>query len=202
MRTGLVSERREFEVVRETVSKDFHLDRRFPESVFKNPKPRTLFCQDLGVMGPSFWPAIQRLARVHGDDRIDFLVLEPDAETYYREGYGIYPAISLPVDSSEDDYWNSVSYEPDGDPTGALVFSARVFAVSGPSGKWGCWGELGVEVVAVQGIPDYISDREWCDEFGNFLRAREALNDYISLTFRDQKVPDWFSCPFVKNYDG
>ena len=92
--------------------------------------------------------------RVHGDDRIDFLVLEPDAETYYREGYGIYPAISLPVDSSEDDYWNSVSYEPDGDPTGALVFSARVFAVSGPSGKWGCWGELGVEVVAVQGIPD------------------------------------------------
>ncbi|WP_433470313.1 hypothetical protein [Saccharomonospora azurea] len=110
----------------------------------------------------------------------------------------MFPAVSLPVDSSPDDYWDAISEAPRGNAGEAIVFSARVLTITGLSGLWGCWGECDPDILALQGLPDHILDDAWCDEFGPFLRAPDALENYISPNFGDN-IPGWFSDRFLRN---
>ncbi|MET9260618.1 hypothetical protein [Amycolatopsis sp. NPDC004079] len=48
--------------------------------------------------------------------------------------------------ADEDDYWTAIGHGSDDDFLDSIAVSADVIAVTGPSGKWGCWGERGTEV--------------------------------------------------------
>lgn len=192
---GLVSTRDEFEFIRSNISSVFYIDRRFPDLVFKNALPRTLFCEYEAALAPELWPMFQKLARLHGDSKINLLVVEPGYQPCHLDRYGMYPAISLSVNSSPADYWDIIGSED----RGSIDSLADVIAITGTSGAWGCWGERSDEVLAVQGVPESISDDEWCDEFGPFLRSSEALDSYISFAFRDG-IPEWYASTFTQNY--
>ncbi|WP_433382519.1 hypothetical protein [Streptosporangium sp. CA-115845] len=109
--------------------------------VFRNPAESTLFCEFDAVLSADFWPALCALAQLHGDDRIQLLVLDPDGDSYYAPEYNMYPATSIALTSSANEYWEVISEEPSGDDTGAIVFSAEAIALTGVSGEWECWGE-------------------------------------------------------------
>ncbi|MFI6526636.1 hypothetical protein [Streptomyces uncialis] len=113
-----------------------------------------MFCEFDVVLAPEFWPALCEMARWHGDDHVELLVLEPDcADFYVPEGLG-YPVVSLSVVAGEDDYWAAIGFEPDGDALGSIAISANVVALTGASAKWGCWGEREPEVAVFRGFPD------------------------------------------------
>ncbi|MEV7001799.1 hypothetical protein AB0N62_29470 [Streptomyces sp. NPDC093982] len=162
----------------------FDLDARLPGQVFKESGNDSLFCEFDAVLTPEFWPALRAMARWHGDSRVEVLVLEPDCDAFYLPGYRMYPAVSLSVEDNEDDYWAAIGHEPDGDVMGSIAISANVVAVTGPSGRWGCWGERDPEVAVFRGFPDIAARNKWCASFGPFLEASGALESYLPLTLR------------------
>ncbi|MFD5095822.1 hypothetical protein ACFWMR_34825 [Amycolatopsis thailandensis] len=176
------------------VSATFDLDARFPGQVFRNNVGKSLFCEFDAVLTPDFWPALSAMARWHGDDHVDLLVLPDGGELPERS------AVSLPVEASEDDYWASIGFEPDGDALGSIAIAAKVVAVTGRSGKWGCWGERGPEIAVFRGFPSDAARDEWRDRFGPFLEARGALRSYLPPTFAGRIVPDEYAASLTSNY--
>ncbi|MGW6601888.1 hypothetical protein [Streptomyces sp. NPDC055036] len=178
----------------------FDLEARFPERVFRDWAGESLFCEFDAVLAPDIWPAICAMARWHGDERIELLVVEPDRDEFYLpEGLG-YPALSLSVEASEDDYWAAIGFEPGGDALGAIAISANVVALTGASGRWGCWGERDPEVAAFQGFPDAAARSEWCARFGPFLDVSGALESYLPMAFGGRPVPDEYAATLTANY--
>jgi hypothetical protein len=164
--------------------------------VFKKPRPNTLFAEFEVAMSGAFWPVIQAIARAYGDELVHILVLDPDPEHYYLQHYGKYEAATIRIDASEGDYWGLISDEPSGDPTGAIVFSANVVAIVGDSGRWGCWGEKELEVMAIQGLP----------EKGNsdlqipLLSAKDAIDTFVALSHWRSSVPPELTSALMAHY--
>lgn len=197
---GSIVDRSGYLNVRSHSAAAFNLDARLPNQVFVEGAQDYLFCEFDAVLAPDFWPALRSMARWHGDTRVELLVLEPDCEGFYLPECGMYPAISLSVDASADDYWAAVRYEPNGDIMGSIAISANVIAVTGPSGKWGCWGERDPEVAVFHGFPNLTVRAEWHSQFGPFLEAAGALESYLPLTFAGRTVPEKYAETLTTNY--
>ncbi|MFD7499703.1 hypothetical protein [Streptomyces sp. NPDC059850] len=196
----IVKDREEYREICSRASATFDLDARLPEKVFRRGGEGSLFCEFDVVLTPEFWPALSAMARWHGDTRVELLVLEPDCDTFYLSDYRIYPAVSLPVEADESEYWAAVGYEPDGDIMGSLAISANVIALTGPSGKWGCWGERDPEVAVFQGFPDAATRSDWRTRFGPFLEVAGALESYLPVTFANWAVPQEYAATLTANY--
>ncbi|MEU4686376.1 hypothetical protein [Streptomyces xinghaiensis] len=178
----------------------FNLGARLPDQVFGEGAGGSLFCEFDVVLAPEIWPALCMMARWHGDDHIELLVLEPDCGDFYvPEGLGC-PAVSLPVEASEEEYWAAIGFEPDGDALGSISISANVVAVTGASAKWGCWGERDPEVAVFRGFPDAAARNEWCSRFGPFLDVSGALESYLPMAFGGRSVPDTYVAALTANY--
>lgn len=199
-RSRLMADRVGYEKVQACVAAAFNLEARLPGMVFRNSAESTLFCEFDAVLSADFWPALCTLAQMHGDDRIQLLVLDPDGDSYYVPEYDMYPAISMALTSSADEYWEAISEEPSGDVTGAIVFSAEVVALTGVSGKWGCWGERDFGVAVIQGMPTAGLSDGWREKHGPFLAANDALRHYIAPNFGGLDVPDEFASALTANY--
>lgn len=193
-------DREGYSAVRSRSAVTFDLDARFPDRVFKERARDALFCEFDAVLTPELWPALCAMARWHGDDHIDLLVLEPDGDDFYLpEGLG-YPARSLSVEAGEDDYWAAIGFEPDGDALGSIAISANVVALTGASGKWGCWGERDPEVAVFQGFPDVAARGDWCARFGPFWDVSGAVESYLSMVFGGRPVSDDYAAALSANY--
>lgn len=196
----IVQDSERYREMRSRISATFDLDARFPKLVFKHNSEDSLFCEFDVVLTPELWPALSAMARWHGDTRVELMVLEPDCEAYYYSDYGIYPAASLPVEADENDYWAATGHKPNGEVLGSLALSASVIALTGPSGKWGCWGERGPEVAVFQGFPDMAKRSDWCTHFGPFLEVSGALEAYLPPNFAHHTVPPEFAATLTANY--
>ncbi|MDX3380563.1 hypothetical protein PV682_03760 [Streptomyces niveiscabiei] len=197
---SIVTDLNEYLHVRSRSAATFDLDARLPNRVFRENPGDSLFCEFDAVLTPEFWPALCTMARWHGDEHIGLLVLEPDCDAFYVSEYGMHPAMSLSVEADADDYWAAIGYEPDGDIMGSIAISANVIAVTGPSGKWGCWGERDPEVAVFRGFPNAVARNEWCTQFGPFLEVSGALKSYLPLTFAGRTVPDEYAATLTANY--
>ncbi|NRQ36424.1 hypothetical protein HII36_32005 [Nonomuraea sp. NN258] len=186
--------------VRSRSEATFALDARLPGQVFKEDAGDALFCEFDAVLTPEFWPALCAMARWHGDGHVELLVLEPDCDAFYLPDYRMYPAMSLSVEADGDDYWAAIGHEPDGDIMGSIAISANVIAVTGPSGRWGCWGERDPEIAVFQGFPNMAARNEWSAQFGPFLDVSGALESYLPLTFAGRVVPDEYAATLTANY--
>ncbi|GAT71325.1 hypothetical protein PS9374_07016 [Planomonospora sphaerica] len=191
--------------VRFRSSSIFDLDARLPGMVFKEDAGDSLFCEFDAIFTSDLWSALCAMARWHGDEQIELLVLEPDCDTYYLPEHRMYPAVSLSVEAGADDYWEAVgwdvnAHESDSGFARSVAISGNVIAVTGPSGKWGCWGERDPEVAVFQGFPNRTVRNEWWANFGPFLEVADALESYISPAFGGRTVPDEYAAPLAANY--
>lgn len=193
-------DRDEYPAIRSRTAMTFDLDARFPHQVFREGTGDSLFCEFDVALAPEIWPALCTMARWHGDDRVELLVLEPDGDDFYvHEGLGR-PAVSLSVEASEDEHWAAIGFEPGGDALGSIAISANVIAITGPSAKWGCWGERDPEVAVFQGFPDEAARSEWCARFGPFLDVSGTLESYLPIAFGGRPVPDMYAAALTANY--
>ncbi|MFI6056060.1 hypothetical protein ACIBCO_39080 [Streptomyces violascens] len=172
----------------------FALDTRLPGMVFLKDRGDTLFGEFDALLTPELWPALCAMARWHGDQHVELIVLSASHGTTSAPA-----ALSLSVEASSDDYWDAVGFAADGDALDSITVAANVVAVTGPSGKWGCWGERDPEVAVFQGFPDTAARDAWRAEFGPFLGVDEALASYLSLAFRSP-VPDWYNAAMTAHY--
>jgi hypothetical protein len=146
----LVSDASRFDRIRADAEQAFDLRSALPGPVCRIPDVRTLWFEDAVVASGDFWPALQTLARLHGDPAVGLLALDPDPVDYYYANFKLYGALSLPTASSAADYWDALTEAPPGCEAAAIRYNADRWVAFGQSRRWGVWYERdGVELAAV-----------------------------------------------------
>ncbi|MFE3175376.1 hypothetical protein ACFXPA_38315 [Amycolatopsis sp. NPDC059090] len=120
---------------------------------------------------------------------------EPQGDSLFCE----YDAV--PAEADEDGYWTAIGHASPDEFLDSIAVSADVIAVTGPSGRWGCWGERGPESAVFQGFPDAAARDGWCERFGPFLDAAGAVESYGWMAFGGRgPVPDEYAAALAENY--
>jgi hypothetical protein len=147
---------------------------RLPDWPFLAPSGYVSICQFGLVLGTPFVPVLQELSAIYGDSEVTLAVLEPNP-SYYLRAYSHFPGFRIESESLTDEvYWAALSYEPGGDPTGAIAYTADVVAAVGSSRSWAVWGQRDWEVALVLARTE-IRDR--LRRSLPFVNAREALGE-------------------------
>ncbi|WP_326835142.1 hypothetical protein VSH64_09485 [Amycolatopsis rhabdoformis] len=184
------------------VNEVFDISSRLPRQVFRRIRTESLFGPYDDVIDPEFWPVIANLAKLHGDDKVFLLVVDPDPREYYLRETGLYPAVSFSLTASEEDYWEAVGFDSVGDVKPSIALSSEVIALTGESGRWGCWAERSPEVAVYRGdLSGIKGNDELAKRFGPFRSVVDSLSIDISRSFRSDSAPGWYSEELTANYD-
>jgi hypothetical protein len=171
-----------YELILGQVKRVLDIDQRLPQWPFIAPAGHADICQfSLAVEGP-FDAVLEALVGTYGDETVSLVILQP-SPIYYRENYGSYPAFMTSAAGIADTYWDLVSYEPGGDPTGAASYTAEVAAIVGSSGAWGVWAERTWDIAIVLSQQ---ANGPWLSRGVTFVSAEEALANFTEPEF---KVP-------------
>jgi len=100
------------------------------------------------VLGDDFAEVLVALTRTYLDQSVATVVLGPDVQ-YYRTAYGTLPGFEVEAAWLEAGYGEGMRYEPRGDPTGALAYTANVIAVAGSARRWALWGQRDWEIAVL-----------------------------------------------------
>lgn len=155
-------------------------DRRLPDWPFRLDAANADVCQYSHAIEGTFGGVLQALVDVHGDDAISLVVLEPSPR-YYRDNYGSYPSFTLPSRELYAAYWDLVSHEPAGDPTGAVTYTANVVALAGSSERWAVWAERSWDIAIVM---SQHGDGPWLSRGVPFVPVEVALADFTEPDFK------------------
>lgn len=169
-----------FSAVLREIRTTVNTDTRLPEWPFKAQLGHAYFCQFSYAIEGAFGPVLEKLAHTYEDASVNFVVLDP-APNYYRENYGCYPAFATPTHSISEGFWQAVSHEPVGDPTGSPTFTANVVAAVGTSGSWALWAERAWDLAIV------LTQREagsWLSAGVEFVPVETALANYTEPDFK------------------
>ncbi|WP_037880903.1 hypothetical protein [Streptomyces sp. NRRL F-5727] len=180
------------DAVRARAAAVFDLDARLPAQVFRELADQAVFCEFDLLLTPDAWPALAALARLHGDRQVDLLVVEADGIAG--------PALSLSVEATPDDYWAEVGFDSSREALESVTIAARTVALTGPSGRWGCWGERDPEVAVVRGFPGEAARHDWRVRYGPCADAANALVSWLPQIFGDRRVPDAYAADLAANY--
>jgi hypothetical protein len=153
-------------------------------------------CQYSNAIEGAFGPVLQALADFHGDEVVTTVVLDP-TPAYYHEHYGTFPAFSLSRDDVAASFWECVSFEPGGDPTGAVVYTANVVTAVGDSGAWAVWAERSWDLAVVLSATP---DGPWLACGVPFVPITTALADFTEPDFKTPLSPT-ARRTFLQNFD-
>lgn len=148
---------------------------RLPAWPFRSELGQVDVCEYNEFSDDGFAKALEVLARVHGDESISLVVVDPDPEEYHIRDLGHFPCSSVPTGHIGSSYWEAVSYEPQGDPGGAVLY-ADTFAIFGESGSWAVWGQRDWEVVVVRAEG---TTRSWREQTDIFVSPEVAVQRFI-----------------------
>ncbi|MFN8075867.1 MAG: hypothetical protein U0Q15_10675 [Kineosporiaceae bacterium] len=172
--------RADFALIAGAVSHALQVDARLPEWTFTAESGKIDICQfGVCIEGP-FGRILQHLVDEHGDVSVSLMVLSPEPE-YYRQNYGSFPAFTIPAESVEEGYWDAVVYEPNGDPTGAVGYTANVVGIAGSSGMWAVWGERRWDIAMILSQTRYGG---WLTGDVAFVDSETALSEFTEPDFK------------------
>ena len=118
---------------------------RLPKWPFRTPSGWVRIYEYDRLLGSDFGTVLGALAEEYRDQHVTVATLDPHMSCY-RDEYGFYPGFQVRGIDVSDGYGLGLRHEPDGDPTGALAYTANVIAISGSSGAWSVWAQRDWEV--------------------------------------------------------
>lgn len=149
---------------------------RLPQLPFLAPHGYIAVGQFDHLLGSSITPVFAALAEKHGDDYVTVAVIDPEP-FYYQESYSHFPSLRVAAHALDTTtYWAGISYEPGGDPTGAIAFTGNVVAAVGSTQSWSVWAERRWELLLLQ---TKVPDGDWLRAGIPFPRADEAVQDLM-----------------------
>ena len=166
--------------IRAKIAEFVRLEDRYPAWPFRAPSGHADFCEYSDAIEGDFDFVLQALTAHYGDTSVNLAVLEPSPQLYYCTHFGRYPAFTLATHELPR-YWEAVSFEPTGDPTGAVIFTADVVAISGDTGRWAVWEERQWNLSIV------LSDEPnglWTRGPVTFSEIEDALSWYIEPPYK------------------
>jgi hypothetical protein len=146
-----------------------------PESPFRDGGYVDLCAFD--ILQEDLFPLmVSAVAQHHGDDHVDFVTTEPDPVDYFLPSYGFSASFAAPVPLSPASFDDAVSFEPEGDPTGAIKHATNNFVISGDSRSWVIYGYSRWDAIFVWSDS---RSRPWLAHGDTFLSPAELLEAYI-----------------------
>ncbi|WP_147404164.1 hypothetical protein [Nocardia panacis] len=190
-----------YKAIHSEMSSFFHLNRRFPEDVYRVGGSRTVFMEYETGINPRFWPTLSRLAQINGDENVDFMVVNPaHGSVNVPASWNVYPAFSMPVSASAAEFGDALTEPtPDDDNFWLIGDLSEVIAITGASGLWGCWGEQSSGIMAIRAA-DTGEFQRWREDIDLHWWGTYGILDIIAPNCRDWRIPHEFLDPFVDNY--
>jgi hypothetical protein len=172
----------------------------FPDQVFKGSNGSdVVFTEAPYVISPGFWESMKDLARLHGDDHILLLVLDPSNDDYYYPEFGVYFALSLSIHASVEEYVVAVTCQPDPQYADSILFTANRIAVSGASGTWALYSERGPDLDAMWSALPRSEIRRWLEGNPGWLNVVDAI-EIASIGYSHEKDLKNFAASLLSNY--
>jgi hypothetical protein len=195
----LISDRDEFARIYKNVSHVFDLTKRFPDAVCLLRDAKVfLFEYDL-VAGADFWPSLCAMARLHSDNEVDAMVVDPDPVKYFNSEFGLYSAFRLNVDRDASDYWDALTEGPPGWEADALRYRADVWAAAGPSRSWGLWNDRPSGISSLYSKDIDGLDR-WASETSVPILAPDGAELLIAQEYGATGLPGDVATLFRRNF--
>lgn len=190
-----INNREELEVVYSDLKRTLDFAGRLPASPFRKTGTYSI-CQFERFRAGTFGPLLAALADRYSDDYVSGLSVDPDPE-YYEEFYDAFGAFRVSAPDVASVYWDALSYEPNDDVSGAMMFAADVLCVAGSSGSWGVWGErrIGVAVVRTD-----LADLSWREGSDLFVSPAAALSDFVEPNYNRDPLPEDFRQAFLRGF--
>jgi hypothetical protein len=175
----------------------FHVNRRLPEQVFKRPyRFHLLFDFDLAMSH-----VLEMLRKTHSSLASETLllsVLDPDPINYFYKHFQKINAFYFKADITENEY-HDIRWRSPGNPADAIMFNTDIETYIPSSASWAIWGERS-RSIAVIGLDDPEIVKYLVEDDGYWTDAETALEDFASMPYRGQKVPEDFRRTLIANY--
>ncbi|MBI9114424.1 hypothetical protein [Sanguibacter suaedae] len=142
------SDEHEFLEVRREVSKFIRLGTELPAWPFQADSGFATVYEYDRLLGGDFGEVLEALVSVFDDEKVFVLGIEPSWE-YYKREYNYFAGFSLRGESVSDDYCSAIRWEPGGDATGSLGFTADSIGIVGSSGQWSLLGQRDWEIAVL-----------------------------------------------------
>lgn len=169
-----------------------------PEKVFNDNYDNFLFEEFDWTTSGEFWDTIKGIAKVMNDDHVIVAVLNPHPVDYYYKEFNFYNWAEIPLEFDIHQYYEFLETSPNSSEADAIVNNSFTIAWTSPSMKWGIWGDrsYGTCILAFEKGNNIDSILPILD---NWKPVKKAI-DWISLNFKDQKIPEDFKNRIFKNY--
>ncbi|MGW8562349.1 hypothetical protein ACWGLA_21415 [Streptomyces albidoflavus] len=97
-------------------------------------------------------------------------------------------------------YWAQVGFDAGREPLDLVTIAARTVASTGPSARWGCWGERDPEVAVVRGFPDEAARRKWGRGYGPCADVAGVLASWLPPVFGGRGIPEAYAAGPAAHY--
>lgn len=135
----------DFYDLRDAVAARVDLATRLPAWPFHGARGYATIFEYDEVLHGHFGRVLHALASAYGDETVTAVGVEP-RWTYYRDSYGLLPAVRIEREHLGDGYGDALRFEPNDDPTGSLEISLNVLAIAGSSGAWSVFADRAWEI--------------------------------------------------------
>ena len=176
---------------------------RLPAQIFRAQYDRFRFLEFDRFANPEFLALLRRLMEASLDSKTNFVVLEPDPETYFYRHFDCFGALEIPVHESWDRYRAEMQNGPPSSPADSLAGNSFVLAWFPPSLRWLIWGERSPEIMVLaysRGF-DGPSEQSIAQTGIDPLTAEDAL-DVSSSAWSDRDARRQFARELLGNYGG
>jgi hypothetical protein len=138
--TTYINTEDEFQRIASIIERTFDLDCMLPDQVFRKEYGHFLFTDFDWSMTSDIWPTLAALAMKAKDDQVLLYVAEPPPRDDVLQLFGHYDCMSIPVESSAEEYGKSLWYEPSRNIGDAIAIFADNVVWTSPSVQWAIWG--------------------------------------------------------------
>jgi hypothetical protein len=125
-------------------------------------------------------------------------VLNPEPITYFYKHFIKINAFYFKADVTEDEYY-AMRWRNPGNPSDAIQFNTGIETYIPSSLSWAMWGERSREI-AVIGLDDSALAEALIADKGYWMDAETASDEFASMPYRDQKMPEDLRRALSANY--
>jgi len=187
----------EFLVAMQTIESAFQIEKRLPEQVFKRQYQFYLLHEFDSAM-EDLLKTLNKIRSPLTKETVLLSVLDADPIKFFWERYKKIYAFYFPANISPAEYFKMLWVEPypADDP---FPFHTELEVYIPDSFSWAMWGERSAEI-AVIGLDDPALVKALIADKGWWMDAETASDEFVSMPFIDQKVPEDFRRALIANY--
>ncbi len=187
----------QYPAARQKTESTFHVDKRLPDQVFKHSYRFQLLCEFEFAMS-DILNVFHKIRSPLAADTVLLSVLDPDPIAYYYKHYHKINAFYFKADITENEYFDLRSRNP-GNKADAIQYNTEIETYNPESLGWAMWGERSREI-AVIGLDDRELAAYLVKENGYWMDAETASENFASMPYPKQKIPEDFRRALITNY--